>query len=75
MDAQAAKMIGAAIAVLPLFGVGLSLGNLFSNVISAIGRNPSVTETVKSSTLLYFALVEAIALFALLIALLILFVA
>lgn len=75
MDATAAKMIGAAIAVLPLFGVGLSLGNLFSSVIEAIGRNPSVADTVKGSSLLYFALVEAIALFSLLIALLILFVA
>ncbi|MDD9900017.1 MAG: F0F1 ATP synthase subunit C [Alphaproteobacteria bacterium] len=74
MDPVAAKMIGAAIAVLPLACVGLALGNLFSSVIESIGRNPSVTETVKGSVLLYFALIEAIALFALLIALLILFV-
>lgn len=74
MEVEAAKLIGAAIAVLPLFGVGLALGNLFSSVINAIGRNPSVEASVKGTVLLYFALVEAIALFALVVALLILFV-
>ena len=74
MEAQAAKLIGAAIAVLPLMGVGIALGMLFSSIINAIGRNPSVTDVVKSTGLLYFALIEAIALFALVIALLLLFV-
>ncbi len=74
MEASAAKLIGAAIAVLPLFGVGLALGNLFSSVINAIGRNPSVESSVKGAALFYFALIEAIALFALVVALLILFV-
>ena len=74
MEVAAAKLIAAAIAVLPLFGVGLALGNLFSSVINAIGRNPSVEGSVKGAALFYFALVEAIALFALVISLLILFV-
>lgn len=74
MDAQAAKLIGAGIAVLPLLGVGIGLGMLFSSVIGAIGRNPSVADTVKGTGLFYFALVEAIALFALVISLLLLFV-
>jgi F-type H+-transporting ATPase subunit c len=74
MEASAAKLIGAAIAVLPLFGVGLGLGMLFSSIINAIGRNPSVADQVKGTGLLYFALIEAIALFALVVALLILFV-
>jgi F-type H+-transporting ATPase subunit c len=75
MDAQSAKLFAAAIAILPLAVVGLSLGNLFVSVINAIGRNPVVADTVKGSSLLYFALIEAIALFCLLISLLILFVA
>lgn len=73
MELEAAKMIGAGLAVLPMFGVGIGLGNLFSNIIAAIGRNPSVEGSVKGVGLLYFALIEAVALFALLIALLILF--
>lgn len=74
MELEAAKAIGAGIAVIPLLGVGIGLGILFSSIITAIGRNPSVEDTVKGSGLFYFALVEAIALFALVIALLILFV-
>ena len=30
MEAEAAKLIGAGIAVLPLLGVGLGIGNIFS---------------------------------------------
>ncbi len=74
MEVEAAKLIGAGIAVIPLLGVGIGLGMLFSSIITAIGRNPSVAEEVKGTGLFYFALVEAIALFALVIALLILFV-
>ncbi len=74
MEPASAKLIGASIAVLPLLGVGIGLSLLFSSVINTIGRNPSVANTVKGAGLLYFALVEAIALFALVIALLILFV-
>ena len=73
MDVQAAKMIGAALAVLPLFGVGIGLGNLFANLIAAVGRNPGARDTVFPIGILGFALTEAIALFALLIAFLILF--
>lgn len=73
MELEAAKMIAAGIAVLPLFGVGLGLGTLFASLISVIGRNPAVKETVMPVGILAFALTEAIALFALLIAFLILF--
>ena len=74
MEPQAAKLIGAGLAVLPLLGVGIGLGMLFSSIINAISRNPSVADAVKSAGLFYFALLEAIALFALVIALLLLFV-
>lgn len=74
MEPASAKLIGAGIAVLPLLGVGIGLGLLFSSVINTIGRNPSAANSVKGAGLLYFALVEAIALFALVVALLILFV-
>ena len=74
MEVEAAKLIGAGIAVIPLLGVGIGLGMLFSSIITAIGRNPSVASEVKGTGLVYFALVEAVALFALLISLLILFV-
>jgi len=73
MEVEAAKLIAAGLAVFPLLGVGIGLGNLFGNIVAAIGRNPSVAGEVKGTGLLYFALIEAVALFALLIAFIILF--
>ena len=74
MDAQAAKFIGAGLAVIPLLGVGLGLGTLFASIITVMGRNPSMADAVKGSGFMYFAFIEAIALFALLVAMLLLFV-
>ncbi len=73
MEVAAAKAIGAGIAVLALFGVGLAMGNIFSTLISSVARNPSARDTVFPIGILGFALTEAVALFALLIAFLILF--
>jgi len=73
MDPQAAKYIGAGLAVFALAGVGIGIGNIFSMLISAIARNPAVQPKVFPIGILGFALTEAVALFALLIAFLILF--
>ena len=69
----AAKMIGAGLATIALFGVGIGIGNIFSTLIATVGRNPSVQQRVFPYAIIGFALVEAVALFALLIAFLILF--
>jgi F-type H+-transporting ATPase subunit c len=74
MELEAAKMIGAGLAVLALFGVGIGIGNIVSSLVSSLARNPSVRTTVFPLAMLGFALVEAVGLFALLIALIILFV-
>lgn len=73
MSTEAARMIGAALALIALHGVGLSMGNLFSTWISSVARNPEADDKVRFMGMLGFALTESIALFALLIALLILF--
>ena len=73
MDVEAAKYIGAGLAVISMFGSGIGIGNVFSSFILAVGRNPAARGEVFTMTMLGFALVEAIALFALVIALLILF--
>lgn len=73
MELEAAKMIGAGLAVIGLFGVGIGIGNIFSSLISAIARNPAVQPKVFPLGMLGFALVEAVGLFALVIAFLILF--
>jgi F0F1-type ATP synthase membrane subunit c/vacuolar-type H+-ATPase subunit K len=73
MDVEAARMIGAGLAVFALMGVGIGIGNIFSSLIESISRNPSSEAQVFPKAILGFALTEAVALFALLIAFLILF--
>lgn len=73
MELEAAKMIGAGLAVIGLFGVGIGIGDIFSSLISSVARNPAARTQVFGLAILGFALVEAVALYALLIAFLILF--
>ena len=73
MEVEAAKLIGAGLAVIGLGGVGAGIGHIFASLISAIARNPSARPQVFPMWMLGFALVEAVALYALLIAFLVLF--
>ncbi len=73
MELEAARMIGAGLATIALAGVGIGIGTIFGNFVAAAARNPAAAPKVFGNVLLGFALTEAIALFALLIAFLILF--
>jgi F0F1-type ATP synthase membrane subunit c/vacuolar-type H+-ATPase subunit K len=73
MDVNAAKMIGAGLAVFALLGVGIGLGNIFSTLIASIARNPAAKNDLFPVGLLGFALTESIALLAFIVAMLILF--
>lgn len=73
MELEAAKLIAAALALLPIIGVGIGLGNIFGAYNEAVGRNPGATELLDKKFFLMFAFTEALAIFALLIALIILF--
>ncbi|MCF4165138.1 F0F1 ATP synthase subunit C [Zavarzinia compransoris] len=73
MEVDAAKMIGAGLATLGLGGVGIGLGNLFSNFVAGALRNPSAAPKVFPNLLLGAALTEALGIFSLLIGLLVLF--
>ena len=73
MELAAAKMIGAGLAAIALAGVGVGMGTIFGNYLSAAIRNPSAAQKQFPTLLLGFSLTEAIGLFALVIALLILF--
>jgi len=72
---QAAKYIGAGLATIGLAGAGVSIGTVFGALIIGTSRNPSLKDELFKSALLGFALTEAIALFALMMAFLILFAA
>ena len=73
MDIEAAKLIGAGLAVVGLGGVGAGIGHIFAALVYAIARNPASADAAFPRALLGFALVEAVALYALLIAFLILY--
>ncbi|MHA1538840.1 MAG: F0F1 ATP synthase subunit C [Alphaproteobacteria bacterium] len=73
MEEAAAKFLGAGIAVLGVIGSGIGIGSIFAAFIQAVGRNPAARSEVFTMTMLGFALVEALALFALIVALLLLF--
>jgi len=70
---QAAKLIGAGLATIGVLGSGVGIGIVFGALVQGVARNPSLKQQMLSFTILGFALSESIALFALVIALLILF--
>ncbi|MBI1207620.1 MAG: F0F1 ATP synthase subunit C [Azospirillum sp.] len=70
---QNLKYIGAGMAVIALAGVGAGIGNIFATYISSVARNPPMEKKLFPVTMLGFALTEAVGLFALLIAFMILF--
>jgi F-type H+-transporting ATPase subunit c len=69
----AAKSIGAGLATIALAGAGIGIGNVFGSLVAAVARNPNEKDELTRLAILGFALTEAIALFALMIAFLILF--
>ncbi len=73
LSTEAVRYLAAAIAVFALYGVGVSMGNLFSAWLNSVARNPEAEDKMRSVGMLGFALTESIGLFALLVALLILF--
>ena len=68
-----ARDIGAGLATIGVAGSGVGIGNLFGSFVSAIGRNPAARDRMFRDVLLGFALTEAVALYALVIALILLF--
>jgi F0F1-type ATP synthase membrane subunit c/vacuolar-type H+-ATPase subunit K len=73
MELESVKLLAAALALLPLAAVGIALGNIFSSYNNAVGRNPGAAEILDKKFFLTFAFTEALAIFALVISLLILF--
>lgn len=70
---QASKAIAAGIAVSAISGAGVGIGTVFGSLITAVARNPGLTNQLFSYAILGFALTEAIALFGLMMSFLLLF--
>ncbi len=74
MDVTAAKYIGAGLATMGVIGAGIGLGLLFGNFLSGALRNPSAAPSQQPMLFLGMALTEAMGIFALVLAFIILFV-
>lgn len=70
---QSSKLIGAGLATIGLAGAGSGIGTVFAALVNSMARNPSLQKQLFTYAILGFALTEAIALFALMMAFLILF--
>ena len=73
MLVQAAKLLGAGLATIGLAGAGVGIGTVFGALVLGTARNPSLKDELFRIAILGFALTEAIALFALMLAFFILF--
>lgn len=75
METEAVKSLAAAIAIgLGAIGPGLGIGILAGKAMEAIGRNPEATPKIQTAMILAIAFTEAIAIYALVVALIIKFV-
>jgi len=70
---QAAKFLGAGLATIGFAGAGVGIGTVFGALVVGVSRNPSLRDELFKLAILGFALTEAIALFSLMMAFLILF--
>ena len=81
MDEQAAlalvtglKAIGAGMDMLGAIGAGAGIGILVGGAVQGIARNPDASGDIQTNMILGIAFAEAIAIYALVVALIILFV-
>jgi F-type H+-transporting ATPase subunit c len=73
MEAEAAKFLGAGIACIGMGLAGLGLGHIFGNYLAAAVRNPAAADGQFGRLIFGFAVTEALGIFSLLVALILLF--
>jgi F-type H+-transporting ATPase subunit c len=72
---EAVKSVAAALTIaIGAFGPALAIGRLAAHAMDAIGRNPEAAPKIQTAMILAIAFTEAIAIYALVIALIIKFV-
>ena len=75
MDGESAKFVAAALAAgLGAIGPGIGVGVLGHGAMGALGRNPEARGAIMTNMLIAIAFCEAIAIYALIIAIIVLFV-
>ncbi|RLC68652.1 MAG: hypothetical protein DRI26_09905 [Chloroflexi bacterium] len=75
MDAEAMKLLAAGLAIgLGAIGPGIGVGIIGLGALQAIGRNPEARGPIMTNMILAIAFAEAIAIYALIIAIIMIFV-
>ncbi|HEY5503949.1 MAG TPA: ATP synthase F0 subunit C [Sedimentisphaerales bacterium] len=76
MDPEAAKLLGAGLAMgLGAIGPGIGLGLIGNAMLNGVARNPEAQGRMFTNMILMAGLTEAVAIYALVIAVLLIFVA
>ena len=71
MDPQSARYLAAGIAIgLGAIGPGIGIGILGAGAMQALGRNPEARGTIQSNMIVAVGLAEAVAIYALIVAIL-----
>ena len=70
---EAAKLIGAGLAAIGVTGGGIGIGSVVGGAVQAMGRNPDGARLIQTNMILGIAFAEAVAIYALAIAFIILF--
>lgn len=75
MDIETARLLATAIAIaVGAIGPGIAIGLIGSRAADAIGRNPEAAPKIQTAMILAIAFAEAVAIYALVVALIIKFV-
>jgi F-type H+-transporting ATPase subunit c len=74
MSADAAKLLGAALAIgLGAIGPGIGIGIVGGNAVQALGRNPDAESQIRTTMILGIVFAESVAIYALVIAMILKF--
>jgi len=68
------KAVGAGLAMVGVIGPGIGIGLLVQGALQAIGRNPDAADIIQTNMILGVAFTEAVAIYALVLALIVIFV-
>lgn len=74
MSPEAIKLLGTALAIgLGAIGPGIGIGIIGGKAVEALGRNPEAESSIRTTMILGLAFAEAIAIYALVVALILKF--
>ncbi|MDB2415348.1 F0F1 ATP synthase subunit C [Rickettsiales bacterium] len=74
MEAEALKFIGVGLTAFGMLGAAIGVGNIFAAMLNGVARNPSAEPKLAKYVYVGAGLAEAMGLFALVVALLLIFV-